>query len=163
MCPPLSQLYRLETFPTIAVTRGNMNTTNPREIETGVGIEDLRSCKAAACTEMASDDLYMPLDPVRKQIRLLRLAPPERQNLDADICCTLETVEMGSVESYLAISYVWGSPLDTIPIWINDKQHHVTKNLHDALSVFRRKGVSNSPLWVRRDASVCSATGYISY
>lgn len=54
----------------------------------------------------------------------------------------------GSID-FDALSYAWGAPKDTVPISINDKQVQVTKNLHAALSAFRRNGkMCTRLLWV---------------
>ncbi|KAJ8122241.1 hypothetical protein ONZ43_g1516 [Nemania bipapillata] len=42
--------------------------------------------------------------------------------------------------SYQALSYVWGSPADTIPIIVNGQEFHATSNLNDALRQLRQAG-----------------------
>ena len=91
---------------------------------------------------------YKALNQTREEIRLLRLAPKrrtrrERFSLVFDritgnrnsitLQCTLHHVSPGHHPPFEALSYVWGDPTDTIPIMVNGKPFHITKNLHSAL------------------------------
>ncbi|KAM7192137.1 Heterokaryon incompatibility protein (HET) domain containing protein [Naviculisporaceae sp. PSN 640] len=98
---------------------------------------------------------YLPLDPENREIRLVRLRLPEAESAlaaetDADIITLdLRHVSMNDGVPYGAVSYVWGSSVasDLIEIRVNDQTHLVGKNLHAALTEFRRQKVSGW-LWI---------------
>lgn len=54
-----------------------------------------------------------------------------------NITCKLHTVEWGSTPDFEAISYAWGDPKVTAPVFCEGKAIAVTRNLHTALSHFR--------------------------
>src|SRR5271154_835203 len=75
---------------------------------------------------------YKPLDPTKRQIRLLKLLPIEQDSLerpltdpvelktasrsevhDSPITCKVEVVSLNDNPEYLALSYTWGDPLCT--------------------------------------------------
>ncbi|EMD88424.1 hypothetical protein COCC4DRAFT_87686, partial [Bipolaris maydis ATCC 48331] len=43
---------------------------------------------------------------------------------------------------YLALSYCWGDPKKTVPIYLNNKLVHVTENLSSALQNFEQRDVA---------------------
>ncbi|KAK1511125.1 uncharacterized protein CCOS01_14887 [Colletotrichum costaricense] len=55
-----------------------------------------------------------------------------------------------SVEGYTALSYVWGSPSDTLAIYVDNHVFHATRNLHSALQHIRLflKPSQIIPLWI---------------
>ena len=59
-------------------------------------------------------------------IRLLSIAPAD--NYYADIECELLQVKLDERPVYKALSYAWGDPGFTLPIFINGKSHPVTAN-----------------------------------
>jgi Heterokaryon incompatibility protein (HET) len=79
---------------------------------------------------------YSSLSPGHDIIRLLRLMPNKDEN--AVIKCQLFNYclesDMKGIHLYEALSYVWGNPDETVPIFIDDNRvFRVTKNLHSAL------------------------------
>ncbi|KAI0530169.1 heterokaryon incompatibility protein-domain-containing protein [Xylaria digitata] len=82
---------------------------------------------------------------IGQNIRLLKLLPG---HLADDVQCGLTTHLLSpDIEKYEALSYVWGSPTVTKPIYVNGDSLQVTVNLHSALRHLRRV---NEPriLWV---------------
>ena len=89
---------------------------------------------------------YTELNTLKKEIRLLNLAPKypasdtpkDLENIEGlqpppDICCTLRVVSLFDQLQYEALSYVWGERDTGISILVNGKAVQVTKNLHTAL------------------------------
>ena len=78
---------------------------------------------------------YSLLPPKPYSIRLLRLLPHEDEA--APIRCQLMDYSLAKARRkphmYEALSYVWGSPDETVPIYIDQYVLQVTKNLHTAL------------------------------
>ncbi|KAF2190362.1 HET-domain-containing protein, partial [Zopfia rhizophila CBS 207.26] len=75
----------------------------------------------------------LPLD-IKTPIRLVVLLP---QTHDTKIRCLLAIESLERTPRYEALSYVWGSPLDTREIEVNGKPFHVTSNLAAALHSLR--------------------------
>jgi hypothetical protein len=95
---------------------------------------------------------YPPLPPGNGNIRLLRLMP--NGNRDAGIKCQLFNYSLGSGQGdhqenhlYEALSYVWGDPIETSAICIDNQPFNVTKNLHSALSRLRNHALERI-LWI---------------
>jgi hypothetical protein len=92
---------------------------------------------------------YSPLSSPHESIRLLRLMPNEDEN--ADIQCELFEYSLhdscGRTHLYDALSYVWGNPDETLPIFIHEYSFNVTVNLHAALSHLRNHSIERI-LWV---------------
>ncbi|KAK3343676.1 heterokaryon incompatibility protein-domain-containing protein [Lasiosphaeria hispida] len=92
-----------------------------------------------------------PLDPAKKEIRLLELLPlPEN---DGATSCRLSTVSLLNKPKFTALSYHWGSVSDTEEIMLNGVPWHVTKNLAAALSYMTQLQAGgeldrNSRVWV---------------
>lgn len=78
--------------------------------------------------------IYRPL--LGKEIRLLKLLPGSA--IDR-ISCELEIRRLIDCPNYEAVSYVWGESLDTVEILVNDAELYITRNLYNALQVFRYK------------------------
>jgi hypothetical protein len=91
---------------------------------------------------------YSPLS-LGSHIRLLRLLPYEDQN--APIQCQLfhySLQELGKrTHPYDALSYVWGKPDKTLPIYIDGVQFPITVNLHAALLHLRHRSMERI-LWI---------------
>ncbi|KAL2754845.1 hypothetical protein ACRALDRAFT_1071486 [Sodiomyces alcalophilus JCM 7366] len=89
--------------------------------------------------------------PSARFIRVIKLLPSARR--DAPIRCTIEPVHLdstrrkGRAHSYEALSYVWGSPVGTLPILCNGRRLLVTPNCRDALNALRRKSRTRV-LWI---------------
>jgi len=75
-----------------------------------------------------------PLDPEKHQIRLIKLCPGSQ---DAPIICSSSVVSLDDKPEYMALSYVWGSPVDPNYISNGFVDIPVTRNLHTALSHLR--------------------------
>ena len=74
--------------------------------------------------------IYQPLDPSKREIRLLRL-PSDLLGDDFDV--TLETVSLNDFCDYNALSYVWGSPSEGFHIRLSGCLVAITPNLKEAL------------------------------
>jgi len=78
--------------------------------------------------------VHSPLAKDGRPIRLLVLEPISPiSDSSSDIRCTLRHVDLDDKPTYKALSYVWGDPNVTFPIFIDEKQYHVTANCHAAL------------------------------
>lgn len=85
---------------------------------------------------MASDtpapaQAYQKLSEEQSKIRLLLLFPAA--TFDEKIQCGIFVASLNKLESpapYYALSYVWGDPGETLPIYLNGNQYQVTRNLH---------------------------------
>lgn len=96
------------------------------------------------------DGLYrdLPLDPARKEIRVLTLLPSDG---DAPLGCTLKTISLGDESiPFYALSYVWGDPTDTTIINVNNVYVPVTKSLAGALASLQNRlapRLSKQSIW----------------
>jgi hypothetical protein len=92
---------------------------------------------------------YSPLSSGHDSIRLLRLLPHEDET--ADIQCELFEYSLQNsckgIHLYEALSYVWGSPDEKLPIFLHEHSFNVTINLHAALSRLRNHSMERV-LWV---------------
>jgi hypothetical protein len=92
---------------------------------------------------------YSPLPPGNgNNIRLLRLLP--NKNETAIIKCQLFNYSLGpdkSAHLYDALSYVWGNPNETLPIFIDGHVLHITAGLHAALLRLRDHSLERI-IWV---------------
>jgi len=91
---------------------------------------------------------YSSLPPKQGTIRLLCLLP--NKDMTASIQCRLFNYSLESGQGnhlYEALSYVWGDPKDTVPIFIGRQSFNVTKNLHSALLHLRNHSRERI-LWV---------------
>ena len=89
---------------------------------------------------------YRPLDPVSKQIRLLKLHSGTEME---DIECHLEHVSLEDNPEFTALSYVWGDLTDTRTIYLHEVPFPITQNLHAALRSIRSHTPDEmSILWV---------------
>ncbi|KAH8665719.1 heterokaryon incompatibility protein-domain-containing protein [Tricladium varicosporioides] len=90
---------------------------------------------------------YYPLS-LGHHIRLLRLFPSEDQN--EPIQCQLFDYSLQDLgkrtHPYEALSYVWGKPDQTLPIYVDGVQFPVTVNLHAALLRLRHQSIERI-LW----------------
>jgi hypothetical protein len=85
--------------------------------------------------ESASRYAYRPLDPGRREFRLVKLKPSTQ--LSSPVCCELVETQLDNHPPYEAISYVWGDPKVKAPVHVEDAVLHVTVNLECALRYFR--------------------------
>ena len=86
----------------------------------------------------------LPLRTATKEIRLLTLLPAEREDR---VECNLSVASLAKNPAYEALSYTWGDPNVTIPIWLNGQSFDITTNLHGA-PVQLRDGSAPRTLWV---------------
>ncbi|KAH8805255.1 heterokaryon incompatibility protein-domain-containing protein [Xylogone sp. PMI_703] len=89
--------------------------------------------------------LYHPLDPLRHEIRLCRLAPAKDKA--AALQCTLRKISIDDNVPFTALSYTWGSPANPATISVNGISFSVTRNLESALRHLRDRHVSRD-LWI---------------
>lgn len=105
---------------------------------------------------MATSSIYpCPLDPERREIRVLHVHPG---GLNDDIVCNLTTISLGEADcnAFNALSYVWGDARQRQPITLDGVQVTVTANLAIALRSLRSRSPSANlsrdvlalPLWV---------------
>src|SRR5690242_3287097 len=66
----------------------------------------------------------------RRSIRLLDLKPG---NGEQTICFDFETHSLDNCPDYIALSYTWGDPMDTVPVLGDGKIINVTRSLKNAL------------------------------
>ena len=95
-------------------------------------------------------ELYEPLDPNRREIRLLQLIGGSN---DGPIQCSLHTVGLDEAGlKFAALSYVWGDESITRDVLVDGHPRAVTTNLESALRSFWRYFTEN---WIsvnfRRD------------
>ena len=86
------------------------------------------------------DNLYRPLSFEKAEIRLLKLTSV---NTDAALQCSLIAVPLPKSPPYIALSYTWGDPADTVPITVNNFEVQITVNLRAALLRLRAEGVTH--------------------
>lgn len=79
---------------------------------------------------------YSPLDGIRHEIRLLKIAP---RSLSDDIECNLIHASLDDKPLYEALSYTWGTPDFSNLISLDGKDFLVTKNLQAALRQIRHQ------------------------
>lgn len=92
--------------------------------------------------------LYPPLPRGNGNIRLLRLFPSK--NEAAIIKCQIFNYSLEpdkSTHLYDALSYVWGDPDETLPIFIDGQVLHITANLRAALLRLRDRSLERI-IWV---------------
>jgi hypothetical protein len=80
----------------------------------------------------------------RKAIRLVSIEPGEGED---DIHYTLEVIRSNSAFKYSALSYRWGSPVDTVPIVLEGQTFQVTTNLEAVLLQLRQPS-TREVLWI---------------
>ncbi|KLU81137.1 hypothetical protein MAPG_00232 [Magnaporthiopsis poae ATCC 64411] len=90
---------------------------------------------------MASHSFYQPLDPSRREIRLIEIASFDPCDKSDVISCQLHVVSLIDKPYFVALSYVWGDPKDTIEILVNGTPIQATINLAGAL----RQAVIHAP------------------
>lgn len=84
---------------------------------------------------MLSAHAAVPFADPKSEIRLVTILPGEAED---DIQCRLEVVSFAKALKYSALSYRWGDPTISVPIYLQGEQFHVTTNLAAALRHFRR-------------------------
>lgn len=85
-----------------------------------------------------------------RSIRLLTLLPSPSLTAALELTLTeasLDTINLQGENSFEALSYVWGSPVGTLPVSCDSQQLLVTPNCESALRYLRLAG-QNRLLWV---------------
>ncbi|KAG7285789.1 hypothetical protein NEMBOFW57_008083 [Staphylotrichum longicolle] len=83
--------------------------------------------------------VYEPLRGGVEEIRLFTFELEEADVPDGDrIRCNLENVEIKNAPEYIALSYAWGDPTDTVEIELGGRPFRVTTSLVRALRRIRR-------------------------
>jgi len=93
---------------------------------------------------------HPPLPRGNDNIRLLRLMPNKNENKTAIIKCQLFSYSLEpdkSTHVYDALSYVWGNPNETLPIFIDGHVLDITASLHAALLRLRDHSLERI-IWV---------------
>ena len=88
----------------------------------------------------ATNSLYGQLSFQKAEIRLLTFTS---EQTDIALRCTLTTLPLPKSPPYVALSYMWGDPTNTVPILVNNLEVQVTVNLRNALLRLRKEGVTN--------------------
>src|ERR1700753_4049506 len=90
---------------------------------------------------------YKPLNISKNEIRLLNILPQVSSGL---ISCTLFNVPLDEAPEFIAISYVWGDPLNTKKILVNGQVHEVTVNCWNILDAhfFFSKQCHMTSIWI---------------
>jgi hypothetical protein len=137
---------------------------NPIKETENVPLNDQRSSTNFIPFRAAENDTshYRALDPTRKEIRVVTLKQSCSKDDDSPVECSLgyTSLEDPHRQQYEALSYVWGNPLDTVPITLlhsnnldptgdssTSQQFNVTRNLYTALRNLRSSQVSRT-LWI---------------
>jgi hypothetical protein len=96
-------------------------------------------------SEVPVDIRYPPLDRFADEIRVLYILP-HGGDPTMPIRCQMAHIPLGNVESgsggyqsYEALSYMWETTEDKIPILVNGREFQITQNLHAALLQLRRE------------------------
>jgi hypothetical protein len=92
------------------------------------------SCNGSGSSDQAGPYPHQVLDAEQRQIRVLTLLPG---NWHDPISCELEVVSLNDDPAYFALSYVWGDPKVTLPIFLHRHALQVTSNLGNALRRLR--------------------------
>lgn len=94
----------------------------------------------SAMSSMPNNTYPYQLKPVRgKKLRLLHL-----YQVCGVICYRMEVHRLSRAPDYIAISYAWGSILDTATILVDETNITITTSLSGALKAIGRKGM---PIW----------------
>jgi Heterokaryon incompatibility protein (HET) len=91
-------------------------------------------------TVSKTNNLYRPLSFEKAEIRLLTFTSPQTEG---PLQCSLMSVPLPKSPPYIALSYTWGDPADTVPIIINNFEVQITVNLSTALRRLREEGVTH--------------------
>ena len=84
----------------------------------------------------ASSFSYSPLDPQKREIRLIRILPGT--GLSAHVHCDLFKVTLNSAPRYEALSYTWDAPEPTGSLTVHGVKIAIRKNLEVALKHLRQ-------------------------
>ncbi|KAJ6779832.1 hypothetical protein PWT90_08796 [Aphanocladium album] len=114
---------------------------------------------------MTKEYTYTPLADASAQIRILKIEFDVKALADHENCrplaATLKTynlpraklsrtrrfVQFAQLPAFQALSYVWGPPQRTRPIFIDNQVLYITENLYLALCDFQRQSVAYAYVW----------------
>ena len=89
------------------------------------------------------------LDPVKKEIRLLRIHPlTEAASEHSPLLCSLTIASLEDDIQFDALSYTWDGPEDQQIIHLNGRECIIRRNLFDVLLLFREMNTLETYLWV---------------
>lgn len=98
---------------------------------------------------------YKPLDPGKKEFRLIEIAPLEIEDPgstpDLLVRCRLKHASLNEGQSYVAVSYAWGDADITKDILVEDQLVQVTTNLEAALRKLASRQIGDnlgSTFWI---------------
>src|ERR1700759_1140304 len=74
--------------------------------------------------------IYKPLDRTRREIRLLIIQRAKNRE-DTIHCRVYKTAFQDAKRKYQALSYTWGDPSATRPIFLNGYRFEITVNLEE--------------------------------
>jgi Heterokaryon incompatibility protein (HET) len=94
----------------------------------------------------ASTFPYRTLDPSNKEIRLLSIQP--EQDRSAPIRCRIQHARLQDSGEYVALSYTWGDPQQTRPIYLNEFKVEVTINLEEFLREIHSSDGGRTMFWI---------------
>jgi hypothetical protein len=80
-------------------------------------------------------------------IRVIEILHNDTTDSHAPISCKLHVVSLDDAPSYTALSYVWGTELNTAPILLDGRLYFVQKNLFDFLVQYRKNG-GRAYMWI---------------
>lgn len=83
-------------------------------------------------SEKTPDAIYQSLS--SNEVRFMKLCPAPWSE---PIKCDIINFSVDEAPAYVALSYAWGDPTDTVEITLNDKPFHITTNLFNALRQLR--------------------------
>ncbi|KAK4496446.1 hypothetical protein PRZ48_012426 [Zasmidium cellare] len=85
--------------------------------------------------------IYEPLDEKELETRFMtNLSTQQYQGVDTiSISLSKASFRQTPTPTYVALSYCWGDPNDTVPVLVNGQPFHITRNLEAALRQFRSK------------------------
>ncbi|KAK0377566.1 hypothetical protein CLIM01_05045 [Colletotrichum limetticola] len=99
--------------------------------------------------------LYQSLDPEKKEVRLIEIAPLETEDpgstADLPVRCRLKHASLNERQSYVAVSYAWGDAEITKDILVEDQWVQVTTNLEAALRQLASRRIGEnlgSTFWI---------------
>lgn len=87
-----------------------------------------------------TNNLYRPLSFEKAEIRLITFTSPQTEG---PLQCSLISVPLPKSPPYIALSYTWGDPTDTVPITVNNFEVQVTVNVSTALLRLREECVTH--------------------
>ncbi|CZR65971.1 uncharacterized protein PAC_15871 [Phialocephala subalpina] len=74
---------------------------------------------------------YQPLEVEKREIRLLRLGPPDGEGIIRSL--EMQSFPLNEVPKFYALSYVWGQPDLIMPLPVNGRRIMITQNLFKAI------------------------------